>query len=62
MITVDGCGCLIDLDLAQDQDDGGTQQGIRTVSCEFWKGSWAPCQLIPCIKGHMAIYVNPVTL
>jgi len=32
MITVDGRGRLIDLDLARDRDDVGARRSVRTVS------------------------------
>ena len=53
MITVDGCGRLIDLDLARDRDDIGARQCVRTVSCDVRKGSWASRQLTPlCYRAH----------
>lgn len=38
MITADGRGRLIDLDLAQDRNGVGVQQCSRAVSCDVRKG------------------------
>jgi hypothetical protein len=39
MITVDGGGRLIDLDLARDRNDAGARRSVRTVSWHIRKGS-----------------------
>ena len=38
MITVDGGGRFIDLDLARDRDDVGARMSVRTVSCGVRRG------------------------
>ena len=38
MITVDGGGRLIDLDLARDRDNVGARLSVRTVGYSVWRG------------------------
>jgi len=45
MITINGSGRLIDLDLARDRDDVGARVSVRTVSCDVQRGFWASRQL-----------------
>lgn len=59
MITVNGEGRLIDLDLARDVN---ARRSGQVVSCHTFESTPEPqTNLSLHIKGHMAIYVNPVT-
>lgn len=61
MITVDGSGRLIDLDLARDRNDVGARMSVRTVSCDVQKNLELHANQPLHISGNMAIYVDSVT-
>src|SRR5882757_798233 len=53
MITVDGRGRLIDLDLARDLKEVGARHSVRTVSRLIWKDFWVSGELISsCDRAH----------
>ena len=60
MITVDGSGRLIDLDLARDRNDVGARMSVRMVSCDVQKNLELHANQSLHISGNMAIYVDSV--
>ena len=58
MISIDGRGRLINLDLARDRNNVYSCMSVRTVSCNVQRAFELHTNKPPHITGHMAIYVD----